>query len=589
VRLGTNLGTSSAMRLGVVVLSLCWLFAVGDGMPARGDVLVNPFIAPGDAILLWDAGVAPLQINSVTSDGAYTQVLGPRSAQPEVAHWLSLSPDGTNLGYWDGSSRSIIVRNITGNHFVAIPAPWETSSTGCCSSLSWSPDGSRFVVSGGYLVDISGVVTQLPHPAQVDNLTWTPDGQWIYYVAVGYPPTNYQDLWRMHPDGSGNSFVAPFSFNVSGGSAPITISPDGSKIAGLCPGPAPLASICILDLATNQESSFPYGPIDLSMAWGPDSDHLAIANYPSSLVSVFTLSTGNRVYLQNSSGGAVTAASVTWGAPNVSSDTFPPIVTGTPDRPPDQNGWYNQPVTINWSAIDPSPTSGDPTQPATTTVATEGSSQVITSSQSCDPAGNCATGSYTVSVDLSDPIVTCPSTLSFPLNQAGATVTASVSDAVSGPASATVSSSVSTSSVGLHTVSLTGFNVAGRSTTVFCSYRVMYVVQAFQAPIDSPPTFNVAKAGKKIAVKWRLTDANGVPIDDPASFVSVTSGSTTCSPTDPTDDIESYSGNSGLQSLGNGYWQWNWATQAAYAGQCRVLRLNLADAAAGPTALFQFK
>jgi hypothetical protein len=32
----------------------------------------------------------------------------------------------------------------------------------------------------------------------------------------------------------------------------------------------------------------------------------------------------------------------------ISRDTVPPIVTGSPDRAPDSNGWYNHPVKITW-------------------------------------------------------------------------------------------------------------------------------------------------------------------------------------------------------------------------------------------------
>jgi hypothetical protein len=117
----------------------------------------------------------------------------------------------------------------------------------------------------------------------------------------------------------------------------------------------------------------------------------------------------------------------------------------------------------------------------------------------------------------------------------------------------------------------------------------LFTVQSFGAPIGNPPTINRAVAGRRIPVKWRITDASGSSVSDPATFLSVTSGSTTCSSTDPTSDIETYSGNSGLQYLGDGWWQFNWATPTAYATQCRTMRLNLADTSSGPTALFQFR
>ena len=85
-------------------------------------------------------------------------------------------------------------------------------------------------------------------------------------------------------------------------------------------------------------------------------------------------------------------------------DAEPPVVTGTPDRAPNSNGWYSAPVTITWSAVDPAPSSGLPTTPAPTTVSTYGAHQSVTSAPSCDPRGNCATGTVDVSIDGDAPV-----------------------------------------------------------------------------------------------------------------------------------------------------------------------------------------
>ena len=70
-------------------------------------------------------------------------------------------------------------------------------------------------------------------------------------------------------------------------------------------------------------------------------------------------------------------------------DTTPPVVTGVPDRQPNQFGWYGAPVTIDWQATD---NSGVASDPADTVVSTDGKDVDHTSGQSCDAAGNCATG-----------------------------------------------------------------------------------------------------------------------------------------------------------------------------------------------------
>ena len=178
-------------------------------------------------------------------------------------------------------------------------------------------------------------------------------------------------------------------------------------------------------------------------------------------------------------------------------------------------------MTIDWQATDDS---GQASDPPNTNAATEGT-VTYTSDPSCDPSNNCATGELELSIDLSDPTVTCAAA-SFAVNQPGASVSASVADAVSGPVATSVSAPANTSTAGTFSVNLTGEDLAGRTKVKSCSYTVGYVFTGFFQPIDNLPTVNKANAGQTIPVKWRITDYNGVGISTPASFVSITSGST---------------------------------------------------------------
>ena len=120
---------------------------------------------------------------------------------------------------------------------------------------------------------------------------------------------------------------------------------------------------------------------------------------------------------------------------------------------------------------------------------------------------------------------------------------------------------------------------------------VPYTFDGFFSPIENAPFVNQAKAGQAIPVKWRITDKNGLPISDPASFVSLTSFSVNCDTfegelTNPVEEVAA--GSSGLQYLGDGWWQYNWKTPKSYASQCRIMRLTLDDKSEH-TASFKFK
>jgi uncharacterized repeat protein (TIGR01451 family) len=120
---------------------------------------------------------------------------------------------------------------------------------------------------------------------------------------------------------------------------------------------------------------------------------------------------------------------------------------------------------------------------------------------------------------------------------------------------------------------------------------VLYNFEGLFAPVDRPNTMNVSKAGQAIPLKWRLTDYQGAPILDfsPAALgVAVTGLQCTVSTT--LDQIEEYAGNSGLQNLGDGYYQFNWKTPSSYANSCKAIGLNLGEGSPrGPLAYFNFK
>jgi len=203
--------------------------------------------------------------------------------------------------------------------------------------------------------------------------------------------------------------------------------------------------------------------------------------------------------------------------------------------------------------------------------------------------------------------VTFEATVS-PVSPATATPTGSVSFEAGGTACGTgtqllstenldgdgkASFSTSTLSVGKTTVRAcyggsTNFNGSSNSLEQQVTYNWDGVLLP---PVDRPNTYNVSKAGQAIPLKWRLTDYNGAAVITLTS-VTVSVKTYTC-PTGPatTDQIEEYAtGASGLQNLGDGYYQFNWKSPSSYAGSCKKLAMDLSEGAARDNlALFTFK
>ena len=88
----------------------------------------------------------------------------------------------------------------------------------------------------------------------------------------------------------------------------------------------------------------------------------------------------------------------------------------------------------------------------------------------------------------------------------------------------------------------------------------------------------MVKAGRVVPVKWRLTDDGGAAVTD-LSLAEITTVVHVCGGGTEQDPVEELAtGASGLQSLGDGYYQVNWKTKAGYAGTCRTMRLDLGEA-----------
>lgn len=197
-------------------------------------------------------------------------------------------------------------------------------------------------------------------------------------------------------------------------------------------------------------------------------------------------------------------------------DRTAPNVTGTPTTSPNTNGWYNQDVTINWSSTDPDPSSGTPTQPASTTASTEGD-HTYTSGQSCDPANNCATGSIDLKIDKTAPNITysvTPVANNYGWNNSDVTITFNCSDPLANsndPTSASgiesCSSPVTLSTEGNNqTVQGTATDKAGNSTTITANVNLDKTAPVITSQLSQQPNSN-GWNNTPVTVSYTCTDA----------------------------------------------------------------------------------
>ena len=212
-----------------------------------------------------------------------------------------------------------------------------------------------------------------------------------------------------------------------------------------------------------------------------------------------------------------------------------------PTTPDGQSGWYISDVAVTVAATDGAGGSGvaetrcvlDPAiAPATfhdvpagcaytgagADVTTNGMHTFYAASK--DVVGNEETPvSASFKIDQTSPTVTCdvdsPGPV-FLLSGSGGNVSATVTDATSGPASASESAAASVATVGNRTVSLTGEDNAGNATDLDCPYRVSYRFLGFQG---LKPSY---ERHRSIRVRFKLANAGGTTIPDSAAQALLT-------------------------------------------------------------------
>jgi hypothetical protein len=144
--------------------------------------------------------------------------------------------------------------------------------------------------------------------------------------------------------------------------------------------------------------------------------------------------------------------------------------------------------------------------------------------------------------------------------------------------------------VGPKTIGVRVADDDGGSALTTLDITVVYGLEGFFAPVQRPNALNPYRAGQAIPLKWRLTDFFGNPVST-LPGVTVRAAGLACSQGTSTDQVEEDAvRGSGLQNLGDGYYQFIWKTPASYASSCKTVALEFGPGyRTGALANFTFK
>jgi hypothetical protein len=283
-------------------------------------------------------------------------------------------------------------------------------------------------------------------------------------------------------------------------------------------------------------------------------------------------------------------------------DITPPEVNISFPTPDGSAGWFiTSPVVGNVTATDPSYVTaidvtgatlsdviglGTTTASGTLTVSAEGINDIIATAT--DGVGNtgAAPGSSnneTIKIDTQKPVVTfaLPGTGEYVLGETVSAATWSAEDPIPGSGLATPSSGtflIDTSTVGTKTFTVTATDNAGNiGTETTVTYTVIYEFSGFFRPVENSPTWNIAKAGRAIPVKFSLSGDQGLEIFAGGYPMSVEINDNSTVPAVATIETVTAEGSSLNYDDTDDQYIYVWKTDKSWAGTCQRLEVQLKD------------
>lgn len=374
------------------------------------------------------------------------------------------SHDGTKIVFdlKTGVNSDIFVLNLVDGHITNL------TSDDRAQYPSWSNDSTRIVFDRDaqvYTINADG--TNMALLSSVSPSTtypdWSPDGSKIAFVNGGYVAV-------MNADGTDFRNIS-----TEGGQLdPLfpSWSPDGSKVAFYAVGALYVVNSDGTGLTKLLDNA-------RHASWSPDGTMFTFTRYNATSQS--------EIHVMNVDGSGLVNLGISGDHPDwgVSSSVIlpppfngPPVVTGTVDRPPDSNGYYNHEILITWSGSDsdgvafcdePMAIAGPNSPPAT-----DGTDNSLTFTGHCvDKLGNEGTGSIKIRYDSREPEISSPQQGKTFLVGQDVNTEFTCSDASSGIQTCAASTpKLDTSSEGPGSYLVTATDVAGNTEELTVNYTV---------------------------------------------------------------------------------------------------------------------
>jgi sugar lactone lactonase YvrE len=530
----------------------------GDGGIATAASFASPTDVAVDALgNLYIADQGNNRIRKVDATGIVSTLAtftGPATVELDGTGGLLVAGGECRIRRIDvntGASTSIAGTGDCGANDLTLTGQAIFTPIGSYPTFTIAPDGSIFLSWSRhiYRLDSTGWMTRVPAPSA--GLT-TPEG-----LGFTHPS-------KMKFDAGGRLYLTD------------SHKPHVFRITGLIDATPPVIEPQI----TGTLGSNGWYRSDAHLEWTVTDPESAIVSSDCPTPTIPSDTAGIAIQCRATSLGGTTVRSVT-----IRRDTTAPVISfGPPSPAANAGGWNNTDVSIAFTASDA--TSGIATVGALSpiVIATEGTG-VEMQFAATDQAGNSATfATPAVNIDKTPPSIA----LLHP--EAGrnygafasiaAQYTCSDAQGLAVLCNGTLASGapLPTNTAGAKSFTVNAADAAGNVASTTRSYSVAPLqFERFIEPLRRSPTFNGVTAGSLVPIRWRMLDGTGQAVTNPAAFQSFTVFNLTCQGT-PIPLNDTATGGAGLSvNPANGYFTYNWQTDAAWAGTCRRVQIRLGD------------